>query len=93
MIEERVLELTERRRVTMSIWLNDGQSFTPVSPTYELIKTRDVVQSGVCEMAEDGSRWNLTAVVEPPGLGDYRLSFLFGLGDEKIRRSVRIKVI
>lgn len=93
MIEEKVFEFGERRRVTMAVWLNDGQSFTPASPTYELTKIRDVVQSGVCEATEDGGRWNLTAEVEPPGLGDYRLSFLFGLGNEKIRRSVRIKVI
>lgn len=49
MIEEKVFEFGERRRVTMAVWLNDGQAFTPASPTYELTKIREVVQSGVCE--------------------------------------------
>lgn len=33
MIDTRVMELGERRRITATLWLEDNQLFTPTAPT------------------------------------------------------------
>lgn len=93
MIEQRVMELGERRRITVTIWLSDNQTFTPDDPTWELTQTNQPVADGTCEASADGAKWRLTAEIQPLARGDYRLTYIFGLGTEIIRRSVKIKVV
>lgn len=93
MIDTRVMELGERRRITATLWLEDKQLFTPTAPTWELSQANKVLTTGTCEAAQDESKWNLTAEIEPTARGDYRLTYVFGLGTEIIRRSMRIQVV
>lgn len=90
---ERIMELRERRRITLTIWLEDERVFEPTTPTYELTRSREMIKTGTCEAAADGAKWQLTAEIQPDARGDYLLSYQFGLGTEIIRRSVPIKVI
>ena len=39
-MKERIMELGERRRVTLVLWMEDGASFEPVQPTWELSRPR-----------------------------------------------------
>lgn len=90
---ERFMELGERRRVTLRVWLEGDKPFQPQDAKWELIKSQDVVATGPCETAADGATWQLTAEIEPESRGDYRLSYQFGMGTEIVRRSIPIKVI
>lgn len=90
---EKLMELGERRRITLKIWLEDDKAFTPLAPTWELSKAYEVQDQGECIQAQDGTRWELTAEVEPKGRGDYRLTYQFGIGTEIIRRSIKLKVV
>ena len=45
MIEQRVMELGERRRITVTLWLADEQAFTPDAPTWELIQTNQPIET------------------------------------------------
>lgn len=92
-MKERIMELGERRRVTLVLWMEDGASFEPVQPTWELSKAQVAPETGTCEAVPDGARWQLTAEIQPKSQGDYRLTYQFGLGTEIIRRSIPIRVV
>ena len=92
-MKERIMELGERRRVTLVLWMEDGASFESVQPTWELSKAQETPETGTCEAVPDGARWQLTAEIQPESRGDYRLTYQFGLGTEIIRRSIPIRVV
>ncbi len=92
-MKERIMELGERRRITLALWMEDEQQFEPVAPKWELSKAQQVLETGTCEAAPDGVRWQLTAEIQPESRGDYRLTYQFGLGTEIIRRSIPIRVV
>ncbi len=95
-IEEKTLELGERRRITMRIWLTTGQSFVPTDCRWELKATgctRPTIEAqGAAEVEEDGTDWYVTAEISPREKRVYKLQFIFGLGSEIIRRTVYINV-
>ncbi len=98
MMEEKLLELGERRRVTLEVRLATGQVFRPANCCWELRAAgcvcSDPESEGAADAQEDGdgSCWLLTAVIQPEKRGIYRLQYSFDLGEEIIRRSVQIKV-
>ena len=65
-MKERIMELGERRRVTLVLWMEDGASFEPVQPTWELSKAQETPETGTCEAVPDGARWQPAG--EPWGL-------------------------
>lgn len=93
MIDTRVMELGERRRITVTLWLKDNRAFTITDPTWELTQANKPLDTGPCEAAQEDTKWRLTAEIQPAARGDYKLTYTFGLGTEIIRRSVRIQVV
>ena len=66
-MKERIMELGERRRVTLVLWMEDGAAFEPVQPTWELSKAQEAPETGTCEAVPDGARW----LSVRPGDGDH----------------------
>ena len=91
-MNEKTFELGERRRVTLEVWLSDGQAFQPIDPQWVLTYMQKEA-SGACTIVQNGDRWQLTAEVQPKKKGVYRLQYTFGLGTELIKRSVSIRVV
>lgn len=90
---EKVFEFGERRRVTMKVWLNDGAAFTPSDCKYQLMLGPTVEVEGDCEVEQDGTAWKLTCEVQPKQRRPYKLTYIFDLGSEIIKRSVNIRVV
>ena len=93
-----VLELGERRKLPVQFWLDGETAFTTKDPTWELYKTAgstETLHSSGPASADVGTdnRWTLTALIEPDAEGEWKLTYSFGFGEEKIRRSFRIKVV
>ncbi len=94
MTNEKVFELGERRRVTLEVWLSNGQTFTPNGAHWVLTPLKLPPEAeGEAEAREENGRWLLTAEVQPKKCAVYSLQYSFGLGTEIIKRSVQIKVI
>ena len=90
--ETKIFELGERRRITLSVWLNTGQDFVfNGTPTWAL-SFPPVEDSGTCEVVQDGKRWNLTAEIQPQKRGNYELQYTFGIGTEIHKKSCKIRV-
>ena len=94
-MNEKLFELGERRRVTLEVWLSNGQTFTPTDSTWELTSASypSPEGSGVCSVREEGGKWQLTAEVEPKRRSTYKLQFSFHMGTEIVKRSVQIRVV
>lgn len=90
--EEKKLNLGERRRVTLEVWLNDGSEFAVSEPTWALLLGRDAEDSGDCDAVQNGKKWRLTCEVQPQKAGYYTLKYTFGLGTEIIVRNITLKV-
>jgi hypothetical protein len=90
-------ERGERRLVTLSVWLADGQTLPLTDPTWALMPSgwRGSVESdGTCDVGDgDGGKKNLTALVQPEKAGSYELEYTFNVGLEIIKRTVTIKVV
>lgn len=93
-MNEKVFELGERRRVTLEVWLSNGQTFTPANSTWDLSAASypSPEASGSCDVREVSDKWQLTAEVEPKRRSTYKLQFTFGMGTEIVKRSVQIRV-
>lgn len=94
-MNEKVFELGERRRVTMEVWLSNGQTFTPMNSTWNLISSShpSPEASGACDVQEVSGKWQLTAEVEPKRKTSYKLQFTFHMGTEIVKRSIQIRVV
>lgn len=91
-MNEKTFELGERRRVTLEVWLSNGQSFQPLDVSWSLRYLQEEA-SGPCDVVQDGDKWQLTAEVEPQKRARYRLQFSFSMGTEIVKRSVWISVV
>ena len=91
-MNEKTFELGERRRVTLEVWLSNGQSFQPLDVSWSLRYLQEEA-SGSCDVVQEGGKWQLTAEVEPQKRARYRLQFSFGMGTEIVKRSVFINVV
>lgn len=92
--DKKLFELGERRKVSLSLWLASGLSWTPESPTWELIEPDGTTHSsGTADSVQTTEGWTLSTLCEPDTRGEWRLVFAFDLGEEHLRRSVRIKVV
>lgn len=94
MWQEKVLEVGERRKVTLDVWLEDGAEFSVENPTWELTvyPSETSKASGDCTFVQSGQKWELTAEIEVGQTGLYRLIFSFKLGSEYIRKSILVNV-
>lgn len=94
-MNEKIFELGERRKVTLEVWLSNGQTFTPSNVKWDLISSNypSPESSGPCEVQEVSGKWQMTAEVQPKRKTAYKLQFTFGMGSEIIKKSVQIKVI
>ena len=92
--DKKIFMLGERRYVSLDIWLESGMSFTPGNPKWTLRAPDgtegDPAAAGAVQTAQG---WTLSALVEPTSRGDWLLTFAFDLGDEHVKRPVRIKVV
>ena len=93
MSDEKIMELGERRRITLKVWLNDHSTFTPTDCTYQLYLGNTIEAEGSCDAEQDGTDWRLTCEVQPTQRRTYRLQYTFTLGTEIIKRSASLKVI
>lgn len=92
--DKKIFELGERRKVSLHLWLESGMSFTPDNPTWELVEPDgDTADTGIAEATQTTEGWTLATLCEPTSRGEWRLYFSFDLGEEHVRRSVRIKVV
>lgn len=85
----------ERRSVTLTVALEEGSAAMPESPGWELVHldTGQTEASGVCEIVQDGSSYQLSALIEPKMTGLYRLNISFAIGNEVRRPYLLVKVI
>jgi N-acetylneuraminic acid mutarotase len=87
------LELGERRRVTLEVWLTDGGTFQPENCKWQLLFGSTAESEGDCDVEQNGTRWRLTGEVEPKKRTTYRLQYSFQMGTEIVKRTVLIKVV
>lgn len=94
-MNEKIFELGERRRVTLEVWLSNGQTFTPTETSWTLSSPSYSApeDSGGCEVQEVSGKWQLTAEVEPKRRSTYTLQFTFHMGTEIVKRSVKLRVV
>lgn len=91
---EKIFELGERRRVTLEVWLATGETIPLENAAWTLTPCGGAEEaSGTCETEQDGTRWRLTAEVQPETRRLYDLQYGFSMGSELVRRTVRIRVV
>ena len=92
--DKKIFLLGERRRVSLYLWLESGLAWMPETPTWTLLAPDGTTAgSGTAEAAETAEGWTLSTLCEPTEKGEWLLLFSFDLGEEHVRRAVRIKVV
>lgn len=92
--DKKLFILGERRRVTMYLWLESSVTWTPEDPTWTLYGPDGAEAAhGAAEALQTAEGWSLSTLCEPTARGEWLLLFSFDLGDEHVRRAVRIKVV
>jgi hypothetical protein len=92
-MNEKILELGERRKVALEVWLNDGGTFQPTDCTWQLMLGTTPESKGNCELVQSDRGWKLVCEVQPLRRAMYRLQYSFQMGSEIVKRTVPIKVI
>lgn len=90
--ERKTLELGERRRVSLEVWLGNGRPLAVAEGTWALLLAGEAEDQGDCETEQREGRWVLTAEIQPRKRRPYRLQYTFRVGTEIIKRSVEICV-
>lgn len=92
---QKTFVLGERRSVTLAVDPGEDNAAMPESPGWELVHldTGQTEASGVCEIVQDGSSYQLSALIEPRMTGLYRLNISFVIGNEVRRPYLLVKVI
>ncbi len=85
-MERLCMMLGERREVTLSVEIDGSDNFELRNASYSLSRNGEEVDSGTPLV--DGHE--MRVYVEPPEAGVYRLRVAFGIGGERIVRTVRI---
>lgn len=92
--DKKIFLLGERRRVSLYLWLESDMTWVPENPAWDLMAPDGTKKStGVAEALQTAEGWTLSTLCEPDAKGDWILLFSFDLGDEHVRRAVRIKVV
>lgn len=93
-MDEIILTLGEKRKLTMDVWLSTGEAFTLQNSTWSLLFAKIEEASGECEVTPvTGNHYHLVAEIQPTKKGVYELSYSFHLGTEIVIRTVIIKVV
>ena len=70
-MEEKVLQLGERRAITLKIWLKDNAAFTPQNCEWDLSYTDSKEAQGTILPEQDGAYWNLRCEIQPKRIQPY----------------------
>lgn len=93
-MDEIILTLGEKRKLTMDVWLSTGEAFTLQNAAWQLCFLEEEEASGECVVTPvTGNHYHLVAEIQPLKKGVYELSYTFNLGTEVIIRTVIIKVV
>ena len=93
-MDEIILTLGEKRKLTMDVWLSTGEAFTLQNAEWKLTLQEVEESSGTCIVtAETGNHYHLVAEIQPEEKGVYNLYYEFNLGTEVIIRNVFVKVV
>ncbi len=88
-MEKIIMVLGERREVTLEVEIDGSDTFELREASYSLTRNGATVDSGTPLI--DGHKLRLS--VEPPEAGIYRLQVAFGIGTERIVRTVQIDTV
>lgn len=91
-LDEIKIMLGERRRVTLDTWLETNRPFVMTNAFWELFRKDQKVAGGPLTQARANNHWLLQAMIEPKESGHYLLVYTYYLGDERMKRKLKINV-